>query len=238
MTPAPLNGRLAPARTARVLGLGHRLPDRVVPNGPIAEQIGVDADWIVRRTGISSRRHAAPDERTADLALAAARRALSDAGLRAVGHRPRAGRDDDRRRDHAEHGAARRRRARHRRRRVRRRRRVHRLAVGAVRRRRPDRDGPRRARARDRGGDDLADRRPDRQAHRRPVRRRRRRGRARPRGRRRDRPDPARLRRRHGRRDHRPPRRAHDRDGRPHDVQHGRQGPRRVDAADPRAQPD
>ncbi len=82
MTPAPVNGRVAPARTARVLGLGHRLPDRVVPNGPIAEQIGVDADWIVRRTGIRARRHAAPDERTADLALAAARRALSDAGLR------------------------------------------------------------------------------------------------------------------------------------------------------------
>ena len=78
-----LNGRLAPARTARVVGLGHRLPDRVVPNGPIAERIGVDSEWIVRRTGIRERRYAAPDERTADLALAAARRALSDASLRA-----------------------------------------------------------------------------------------------------------------------------------------------------------
>jgi 3-oxoacyl-[acyl-carrier-protein] synthase III len=76
------NGKLAPARTARVVGLGHRLPDRVVPNGPIAERIGVDSDWIVRRTGIRERRYAAPDERTADLALAAARRALSDAGLK------------------------------------------------------------------------------------------------------------------------------------------------------------
>jgi 3-oxoacyl-[acyl-carrier-protein] synthase III len=76
------NGKLAPVRTARVVGLGHRLPDRVVPNGPIAERIGVDTDWIVRRTGIRERRYAAPDERTADLALAAARRALSDAGLK------------------------------------------------------------------------------------------------------------------------------------------------------------
>ena len=80
----PMNGRLAPARTARVLGLGHRLPDRVVPNGPIAERIGVDAEWIVRRTGIRERRHAAPDERTTDLGVAAARRALSDAGLKAT----------------------------------------------------------------------------------------------------------------------------------------------------------
>jgi 3-oxoacyl-[acyl-carrier-protein] synthase-3 len=79
----PLNSRIAPARTARVVGLGHRLPDRVVPNGPIAERIGVDADWIVRRTGIRERRYAAPEERTVDLAVAAARRALTDAGLKA-----------------------------------------------------------------------------------------------------------------------------------------------------------
>jgi 3-oxoacyl-[acyl-carrier-protein] synthase-3 len=78
----PTNGRVAPARTARVVGLGHRLPDRVVPNGTIAERIGVDSDWIVRRTGIRERRYAAPGERTADLALSSARRALSDAGLK------------------------------------------------------------------------------------------------------------------------------------------------------------
>jgi 3-oxoacyl-[acyl-carrier-protein] synthase-3 len=80
---APANGKLAPARTARVVGLGHKLPDRVVSNGPIAERIGVDAEWIVRRTGIRERRYVAPDERTADLAVAAARRALTDAGLKA-----------------------------------------------------------------------------------------------------------------------------------------------------------
>ena len=71
--PETSNGLLAPARTARIVGLGHKLPDRVVPNGPIAERIGVDSDWIERRTGIRSRRYAAPEERTADLALAAAR---------------------------------------------------------------------------------------------------------------------------------------------------------------------
>jgi 3-oxoacyl-[acyl-carrier-protein] synthase III len=71
----------AATRTARVTGLGHKLPDRVVPNGPIAERIGVDSEWIVRRTGIRERRYAAPDERTSDLAVQAARRALTDAGL-------------------------------------------------------------------------------------------------------------------------------------------------------------
>jgi 3-oxoacyl-[acyl-carrier-protein] synthase-3 len=81
-TEKTMNGRLAPLRTARVVGLGHKLPDRVVPNGPIAERIGVDSDWIMRRTGIRERRYAAPDERTSHLALAAARRALQDAGLK------------------------------------------------------------------------------------------------------------------------------------------------------------
>jgi 3-oxoacyl-[acyl-carrier-protein] synthase III len=69
-------------RTARVVGLGHKLPDRVVPNGPIAERIGVDSEWITRRTGIRERRFAADDERTSDLAVTAARRALGDAGLK------------------------------------------------------------------------------------------------------------------------------------------------------------
>jgi 3-oxoacyl-[acyl-carrier-protein] synthase-3 len=77
-----MNGRHAPPRTARVVGLGHKLPDRVVPNGPIAERIGVDAEWIVRRTGIRERRYAAPEERTSDLAVAAGRRALQDADLK------------------------------------------------------------------------------------------------------------------------------------------------------------
>jgi 3-oxoacyl-[acyl-carrier-protein] synthase-3 len=71
-------------RTARIIGLGHKLPDRVVANAEIAERIGVDSEWIVRRTGIRERRYAASGERTTDLALAAARRALSDADTRAA----------------------------------------------------------------------------------------------------------------------------------------------------------
>ena len=73
--------RPAPPRTASILGLGHFLPAEVVPNGPIAERIGVDDAWIVKRTGIHARRRAAPNERTSDLATFAARRALQDAGM-------------------------------------------------------------------------------------------------------------------------------------------------------------
>jgi 3-oxoacyl-[acyl-carrier-protein] synthase-3 len=79
---ATRNGRFqAPPRTARIVGLGHHVPPEVVPNGPIAERIGVDDAWIVKRTGIKSRRRAAPSDRLSDLATFAARRALSDAAV-------------------------------------------------------------------------------------------------------------------------------------------------------------
>jgi len=79
---ATRNGNMrSPARTARILGLGHHVPPEVVPNGPIAERIGVDDAWIVKRTGIKSRRRALPDERLTDYATFAGRRALNDAGV-------------------------------------------------------------------------------------------------------------------------------------------------------------
>jgi 3-oxoacyl-[acyl-carrier-protein] synthase-3 len=79
---ATRNGNMrAPARTSRILGLGHHVPPEVVPNGPIAERIGVDDAWIVKRTGIKSRRRALPDEKLTDYAVFAGRRALSDAGV-------------------------------------------------------------------------------------------------------------------------------------------------------------
>lgn len=74
----------APPRTASILGLGHYLPAEVLPNEPIAARIGVDDEWIVKRTGIRSRRRAAPDERLSDIATHAARAALKDAGVDAL----------------------------------------------------------------------------------------------------------------------------------------------------------
>jgi 3-oxoacyl-[acyl-carrier-protein] synthase III len=68
-------------RIARITGLGHRVPERVVPNEELAERFGVDDEWIVRRTGIRSRRWAAPDEGLDDMAVAAGAAALEDAGV-------------------------------------------------------------------------------------------------------------------------------------------------------------
>jgi 3-oxoacyl-[acyl-carrier-protein] synthase-3 len=71
----------ASPRTAAALGLGHYLPDEVVPNDAIAARIGVDDDWIVKRTGIRSRRRAAPGQRLTEIASRAAKQALNDAGV-------------------------------------------------------------------------------------------------------------------------------------------------------------
>lgn len=79
---ATRNGNnLAPARTARIIGLGHQVPPEVVPNADIGPRLGVEDEWIVKRTGIKSRRKAAPHETLAEYATVAGRRALQDAGV-------------------------------------------------------------------------------------------------------------------------------------------------------------
>ena len=69
------------ALSAGIVGLGGALPERVVPNDEISPAIGVDHDWIVRRTGIRERRYARPEAPLAELAAQAAHAALADAGL-------------------------------------------------------------------------------------------------------------------------------------------------------------
>jgi 3-oxoacyl-[acyl-carrier-protein] synthase-3 len=66
---------------AGIVGLGSALPDRVVSNAEVTASIGVDDDWIVRRTGIRERRYAEPGARLSELAAAAGRAALADAGM-------------------------------------------------------------------------------------------------------------------------------------------------------------
>jgi 3-oxoacyl-[acyl-carrier-protein] synthase III len=71
----------APARTAGIVGVGAALADELVGNAEVAARLGVTVEWIERRTGIRARRRAAPGQRVSELALAAARAALSDAGM-------------------------------------------------------------------------------------------------------------------------------------------------------------
>ncbi len=67
-----------------LLGLGSALPERVVSNGEISASIGVDEQWIVKRTGIRERRWAAPGANLHELAARAGTDALADAGLDAA----------------------------------------------------------------------------------------------------------------------------------------------------------
>jgi len=64
-----------------VLGCGSYLPEKTLTNAQLSEIVDTSDDWIIQRTGIRERHIAAEGELTSDLATAAAKLALSDAGL-------------------------------------------------------------------------------------------------------------------------------------------------------------
>ena len=68
-----------------VLGLGAYVPDRVMTNDEWAQHVDTSDEWITARTGIKTRRVAAENQTTVDLAAAAAERALEDAGVDIAG---------------------------------------------------------------------------------------------------------------------------------------------------------
>jgi 3-oxoacyl-[acyl-carrier-protein] synthase-3 len=68
---------------AVVRGVGHYLPDRVVPNSEFETLLDTSDDWIRSRSGIERRHFAAEGQTTSDLAARAARAALADAGMAA-----------------------------------------------------------------------------------------------------------------------------------------------------------
>jgi 3-oxoacyl-[acyl-carrier-protein] synthase-3 len=70
------------AAHARILGVGGYRPARVVTNAEICERIDSSDEWIRERSGIVSRRWAAPDESVVDMCQAAAGKAIAQAGLR------------------------------------------------------------------------------------------------------------------------------------------------------------
>lgn len=67
-----------------LVGFGSYSPERVVSNDEVGTPAGVDDAWIQRKTGILQRRWVSDHEATSDLAIAAARSALADAGVTAA----------------------------------------------------------------------------------------------------------------------------------------------------------
>ncbi len=65
---------------AAIAGCGRAVPQRVLTNFDLEKLVDTSDEWIRTRTGISERRIVADDEGTSDLAIAAAREALTAAG--------------------------------------------------------------------------------------------------------------------------------------------------------------
>jgi 3-oxoacyl-[acyl-carrier-protein] synthase-3 len=70
------------AEFARIYSVGAYRPSRVVTNAEICERIDSSDEWIRERSGIESRRWAAPDESVTDMSVAAAGKAIAQAGIR------------------------------------------------------------------------------------------------------------------------------------------------------------
>ncbi|MHA4866626.1 beta-ketoacyl-ACP synthase III [Duganella sp. PWIR1] len=71
---------------SKIMGTGSYLPAKRVTNQELADQLaakGIETsdEWITTRSGIAARHFAAPDEKSSDLAVKAARNALEMAGL-------------------------------------------------------------------------------------------------------------------------------------------------------------
>jgi 3-oxoacyl-[acyl-carrier-protein] synthase-3 len=68
---------------AVVKGVGHYLPERLVPNSELETLVQTSDEWIRTRSGIERRHFAAEGQTTSDLAIRAAQAALADAGMHA-----------------------------------------------------------------------------------------------------------------------------------------------------------
>lgn len=66
---------------AIVRGVGHYLPDRVVPNAWFEDKIDTSDEWIKSRSGIERRHFAAEGQTTSDMAAEAAKAALAQGGM-------------------------------------------------------------------------------------------------------------------------------------------------------------
>jgi len=68
---------------SRIIGTGSYLPAKILTNRDLAQTVDTSDEWIFTRTGIRQRHIAEPGQTSSDLALQAAQRALSAAGIEA-----------------------------------------------------------------------------------------------------------------------------------------------------------
>ena len=70
-------------RKAKIAGIGHYVPERVVTNKDLEKLMNTSDEWIVTRTGIHERRWVNPGIGTSDLAVKATEIALDMAKVSA-----------------------------------------------------------------------------------------------------------------------------------------------------------
>lgn len=68
-------------RKARITGVGHYVPERVLTNADLEKMVETSDEWITQRSGIRERRIAAPEQASSDLGVQAARKAIAMAGI-------------------------------------------------------------------------------------------------------------------------------------------------------------
>lgn len=64
-----------------ILSTGHSVPKKILTNEDLAKLVDTNDEWIVQRTGIKRRHVCEAGESASDLAIAAAREAIANAGL-------------------------------------------------------------------------------------------------------------------------------------------------------------
>ncbi|HEX6869960.1 MAG TPA: 3-oxoacyl-ACP synthase, partial [Micromonosporaceae bacterium] len=69
---------------SRIISMGHYQPSRVLTNDDLAQMVDTNDEWIRDRVGIVTRRIASGEETVADMASAAAEKALAGSGLTAA----------------------------------------------------------------------------------------------------------------------------------------------------------
>jgi 3-oxoacyl-[acyl-carrier-protein] synthase-3 len=77
-----VNGSVGPYG-ARIVGVGHYVPDRVMTNADFEKMFDTSDEWIVSRTGMKERHWTPPEMASSDLSTRAARIALERANLSA-----------------------------------------------------------------------------------------------------------------------------------------------------------
>ena len=71
-------------RKVGILGTGSHAPENILNNDDLSKMVETSDSWIIERTGMQERRIAGEDQAASHLAIAAARAAIDQAGVKAA----------------------------------------------------------------------------------------------------------------------------------------------------------